>query len=241
MTGEDERHDRPAARPIDAAFAEEGPELPLSLSKLPPGRHRLPRHFVEQNQRNRILLAALNSFGSRRYAEVSVKDLVVEAHLSRASFYNYFPDRESCLVATYEEVVAWIKDSLRAGSTEGAPWPSRVRSTTERIVAVLAEDARLARICALEAPHGPEQVRARHEEELDDLAGLLRAGREERPWGSRLPDSMEALLLGGAVSLVGRAVLVEGGPSRELGTEIAEILLIPYLGAGQARRLVGRA
>ncbi|HTT95762.1 MAG TPA: TetR/AcrR family transcriptional regulator [Solirubrobacterales bacterium] len=210
------------------------------MSKLPPGRHRLPRHFVEQNQRNRILLAGLNSFGTRRYTEVSVKDLVVEAHLSRATYYKYFPDRETCLAAVYEEVVSWIRDSLRDGPAESGPWPSRVRSATERIVAILAEDRRLARICALEAPLGPEKVRVRHERELGDLAALLRAGRRESPWGSRLPDSLETLLLAGAVSLVGRALVLEGGPSEELGTVIAEILLVPYVGGADASRLVGR-
>ncbi|HEY2715590.1 MAG TPA: TetR/AcrR family transcriptional regulator [Solirubrobacterales bacterium] len=214
----------------------EGFPRPPARAKLPAGRHSLPRQFVEQNQRSRILLGALDVFGGEGLAAARVQDVITGASVSRATFYKYFSDKEECMAALHEEVVSWLADEAREASGPSPDWPSAVRAVSERVVGLLAADPRVARVCAVEAPVAGDPIRRRHEAALADLAGALRKGRSERPWGKELPRSLEALLLAGALGMVSRTVVFGHRPGpKALARQLPEMLLIPYLGAEDAR------
>jgi len=65
-----------------------GYRLPPALARLPADRGRLRRELVEYEQRDRILLAALAVFAAKGFAATTVKDLIEEAAVSRATFYK---------------------------------------------------------------------------------------------------------------------------------------------------------
>ena len=48
-------------------------------SRLPSGRHNLPREFVVRSQRDRLLDSMAQACAEKRYAEVSVADIVSRA------------------------------------------------------------------------------------------------------------------------------------------------------------------
>jgi AcrR family transcriptional regulator len=216
-----------------------GYRLPPALARLPADRGRLRREFVEQNQRDTILLAALSVFGVKGLAAATVKDLVDEAEVSRATFYKFFGDKDACLLGLEEEVVGWLEEEAHEAARGTGDWPAVVTAVTRRLVWLLLDDPRVARLCAIETLLGGPEARARREAALDGLAAGLRRGREERPWGDDLPESLESLLVRGALALVAKKVAY--GPDIDapvLADEIAEIVLIPYLGAEDARRVV---
>jgi AcrR family transcriptional regulator len=219
-----------------------GPEherfpLPPALAKIPPGRQRLPRQFVEQNQRNRIILAALDVFGGKGYAASTVHDLITAASLSRTTFYKYFEDKEACFRAAHEEILAWLEDEAREAARGVSDWRRAVLSVSERLIVLLSEDPRLARICTVEWVLGGDEARSRQEVALGELAAALRKGRAERSSGRSLPQALETFVLGGAVSVLSRAVVYGLEPDVEsLVRELAEAILTPYLGAEEARR-----
>lgn len=202
------------------------------MSRLPPGPHRLPRELVRDNQRRRILLAALEVFAERGVATATVKDLIRRAHVSRATFYESFADKEACLVALHEDVLDWIWEEVAGAVTESADWPGQVRVAVTRTLELLAADPRLAVICVVEGPATTvPQVRARHERMIEELSRSLRAGRAEIRHGEELPEILEAGLVHGAIYLAGRSVVYREGPDPvTLGKEIAELLLFPYSG-----------
>jgi AcrR family transcriptional regulator len=213
--------------------------LPPALAKLPVDRSRLRREFVEGEQRDRILLAALTVFGAKGYVAATVKDLIGEAGVSRATFYKFFGDKDACLLALAEEVLGWLEDEARDAARGAADWPEAVTAVTRRVVELLRDDPRVARLCGIELLLGDADVRARRDAALDALAAALRLGRRERPWGESLPRSLEALLVQGASTLAASRIAYGADPSAEaLADELPEIVLISYLGAEDARRAV---
>ncbi len=213
--------------------------LPPALARLPQDRGRLRREFVEQNQRDKILLAALTVIGTKGFAATTVKDLVDEALVSRATFYKFFPDKDACLLALVEAAVGWLEEEARDAAGGVADWADGVRVVTRRLVELFLEDPRLARLCGIELLLGGPEVRARRDAALAALAAGLRRGREERPWGKSLPRSLEPLLVQGALALVARKIAHGPDPSaKALADELPEIILISYLGAEDARRAV---
>jgi AcrR family transcriptional regulator len=214
--------------------------LPPALAKLSADPSQLRRDFVEQNQRDRILLAALEVFGTKGSAAATVKELVAEAGVSRATFYKLFADLDACLIALEEEVLDWLGQQAReAAAAKEGDWPGAVTAVTRRLIEELRADSRLARLCGVELLFGGVEVRVGLEAALDQLAEGLRRGRDERPWGKDLPPLLELVLVRGAVSLVAtKIVFGTDSSARAVVDELPEVILIAYLGAEDARRAV---
>ncbi len=69
---------------------------------------------------------------------------------------------------------------------------------------------------------------------------MLREGRERNPEAAGLPALTETLLVGGAAYVVRGTLLAELPlPVGRLERELVEILLSPYLGSAEARRIAG--
>src|SRR6476620_2206174 len=199
------------------------------MARLPPGPHRLPRELVRENQRRRILEAALDVFAERGYVATTVKDLIRVARVSRATFYEAFADKEACMDALHAEVLARLAQQVGAAVATPADWDAKVRTAVARAVGLLADNPRLAAVCAVEAPASRiPSVRARHERVVGELCRALRDGRVG-PRGNELPEILEPALVCGAIYLVGRSIACgEGRDAGALGSELAELMLIPY-------------
>ena len=133
--------------------------------QLPPGRHGLPRSFVIQNQRERILAAVADVTSSASYAEMSVEDIIVTAGISRRTFYEHFKNKHSAFLAAYDEAAG---RSARGGE-RGLRVAHDLRSSacgpaSRRFSALLAADPAFARMCIVEVmAAGPEAVERRNE------------------------------------------------------------------------------
>lgn len=62
--------------------------------------------------RKNILRASRRLFSQKGYEETMMEDIAVRAEVSRATIYNYFPNKESLLIGTADEVIERIRDSL---------------------------------------------------------------------------------------------------------------------------------
>ena len=106
------------ARLGSGALAGLPPEL--AMARLPPGRHGLPRAFVAQNQRLRLLAAMLRVLPAYGYPAVTIGHLTGEAGVSRAAFYQHFAGKEECFLATYEVASRWFCESVERSAADGA-------------------------------------------------------------------------------------------------------------------------
>jgi Bacterial regulatory proteins, tetR family len=74
--------------------------------KLPSGRHTLPRERVVRSQRDRLLDAMAEICASDGYGAATVAAIVARAGVSRKTFSEQFTDREACLLAAYDAILA---------------------------------------------------------------------------------------------------------------------------------------
>lgn len=201
-------------------------------TKLPPGPHQLPRELVRANQRRRILLASLDVFGHRGFEAATVKDLLGGAHVSRATFYEVFADKEDCMVALHDELLTWLWEEAAAAVAQAPGWEAEVRLAVARAVKLLSGDPRLAVVCAVEGPVSRiPRVRARHQRLMEDLCQGLRKGREGSSHGEQLPELLETALVCGAIYLIGQKVVRERGVDVDtLAAELTALMLVPYRG-----------
>jgi len=213
------------------------PELPLS--RLPPGRHNLPRAFIVRNQRFRIIAAMLQILPRHGYPATTIGHVTQEAGVSRAAFYQQFEGKEECFLATYDLAGQWLCERVEGAVSSDDEWPVRVRTGVSEALRLLAANPAIAHLIAVEALQAGPAARERQQARLAGFAEALRAGRSARPG---LPAELEELLLGGVLSLIAR--YVDSGRAKQLAdatSELVQYLLIPYLGLEETRQLADPA
>jgi AcrR family transcriptional regulator len=211
----------------------------LALSRLPVGRHGLPRSFVVRNQRLRLVAAMLRVLPQHGYPAITIGHLTREAGVSRSAFYGQFASKEECFLVTYDLAAGWLCERVEAAAAEDEDWPVRVHAGVAEALRLLGANPAVAHLIAVEALQAGSAARRRRQACLTRLAEALRA---DRPSDTELPAELEQLLVGGALAHVAR--YVDAGEVERLPDATAELihyLLIPYLDPVETRRIADQA
>jgi AcrR family transcriptional regulator/DNA-binding MarR family transcriptional regulator len=188
-------------------------------------------------QRARLLAAAVRAIDEFGYADTSVSVITARARVSRRTFYDLFPNREACLAAALEDVLALVAVDLAAVGLGGLGWRERVRAGLWAILSFLDREPVLARMCVVQALRGGPRVLERREAILARLAGVVDEGRLENPRAARCSRLTAEGLVGAAFSIVyARLLRGEQKPLTGLLGELMEMIVLPYLGPAAARR-----
>jgi AcrR family transcriptional regulator len=208
-----------------------------STMRPPPGRHPLPKEFIAQHQRARIISALAEETVEKGYRAVTVADIVRRAGIARNTFYENFSSKEDCFLAASEFAV---KEALRRvvdAASKVDTWPARVNSGLSAFLHYVASEPALARTCIVEALSAGPAAQERYEQSLQAFIPLLRIGREESPHGEDLPETLEETIIGGMFWVIyQRIVLGETDQIEALLPDLVDFALTPYIGAESAQR-----
>jgi AcrR family transcriptional regulator len=209
-----------------------------ALGPLPAGRHGFSREQVAHNQRERLISGLATAVAGRGYQAVTITHITKQARVSRRVFYANFESKEECFLAAFEVVAGHIRE-LAAAATAGLEgWPQQAVSATRAVLAFLAAEPDLARLCLVESQSAGAEVSARLHEAVHEAVPFLERGRVERPSGPDLPPTTEESTIGAMVMLASRKVAAgEATQLEDLLPDFAEFILAPYLGADEATRL----
>lgn len=188
-------------------------------------------------QRSRLLAAAVGAIDELGYASTTVADVTSRARVSRRTFYELFANREECLVAVLEDVVALIKGEISRAGIEGLPWRERVRAGLWAILEFFDREPALARVCVVQALSGGRAVLERREQILGALAAVVDEGRLEGTRGGECTSLTAEGLVGAGFAIVyARLLRGESRPLTDLLGELVGMIVLPYQGPAAARR-----
>lgn len=210
----------------------------MASSRLPPGRHGLSREYVAEHQRGRVLAAMAEVVAKRGYRNTAISRICTAAGIARNTFYEYFPDKEQCFLATFDHGVELGRERIERAADGLDSWPEQMRAGFRAVLDLIAEEPALARFCIVEVLSAGPAAIARYEETIAELIPLLARGRE---WGPRRGEdavAIEETVVRGLVWMLYRRLVVnEARGIAMLLPEMIEFGLAPYLGDEQARRL----
>jgi AcrR family transcriptional regulator len=159
---------------------------------------------AKAGQRERLLRAMAQAAARYGYGSVSVARVIEGAGVSRATFYEHFPDKEACFLAAFEQVSARIERGLVKAEADRAP-ATNAPELIGRLLADIARDPAAARIVLVEALAGGPAVRGAHTRLMSAAEAALEsclANAEDLP---RLAISGRAVLEGAGGILTMRA------------------------------------
>jgi AcrR family transcriptional regulator len=202
------------------------------------GRRRGNQEGSSEQQRERLIDAFTKTAAERGYARTGAAEVAAEAGLPHETFYRHFPDLQRCLAASYdayfERLLAHIEDACH-GERE---WPERVKTAVGASLEFVVETASRARLFSVEAVSAGPALLERRFASTTRLAARLERIRAHCPRGAALPGATEWVLVAGVHSRISAHLLAEEAHVlTDLGPELVELLLSPYLGEQEARRL----
>jgi AcrR family transcriptional regulator len=200
-------------------------------------RGGFPRGQVADIQRSRLLAAAVGTVEELGYAGATVARITGRAGVSRRTFYELFGNREECLAAVLDDVVAAIQSEIVAAGIGRLAWRERVRRGLWTILSFLDRESALARVCVVQALRGGPVLLERREAILARLAAIVDEGRFEGVRGAQCSPLTAEGLVGAAFAIVyARLLRGEQGPLTGLLGELMGMVVLPYQGAAAARR-----
>jgi AcrR family transcriptional regulator len=173
----------------------------LREGRLPPGPGR-PRAEVQRNQRERLFAAMVAVASEKGYAQTSANDLAQVSGVSSRTFYNLFGDKETCFLATLEEILTPAQAITAAKMRQEGSWEERARGAMRTFVKLLVDQPAAARMCLVEAyAAGPAATR-KIDETLASFEELMQLAFAERPGQAEMPTEMTKAMMGGLRKII---------------------------------------
>src|SRR5262249_38140989 len=201
------------------------------LGPLPRGHHGLPRAFVVQHQRERLMAALAEVVAERGYRRTTVADIIRVARVSRRAFYEQFESKESCFLATLRVAIDELCGRMREAAAPEERWELRIRAATAAGVEFLAAEPDLARLLLTESARGGPGSAAVYRPLPPQLEPALPGADRHGPRAG--PEQVGAA---GAIPILPRALGAGEDPSA-LVPGGAAFTPTPYLGAEPAEEV----
>lgn len=190
------------------------------------------------SERDRIVAAFGRAAAERGYRELKVETVAQYADLPRERIEAHFESLESGLLATQRAFLERLRLDAVDGCTASADWPRRIRSALVSVLESLAESSELARVLSVEVAGASLGAAENRFQVLDGFAAVLAEGRVNFPAAADLPPLMEQMIVGGLASIVARHLLTEEMDELlAVAPELVELVLTPYVGSAEARRV----
>lgn len=202
---------------------------------LPRGRSAMPPAEAAAARRRRLLDATARLAATEGYAALTVARIAAAARVPRSAFYSHFEGKEEALLEAQTEALREGIAAAAAAYSPVAPWPRRVWSAGEALLADVAANADYARLDFVESyAAGPVAVRRRHQNQMA-FAIFVEDGHRHVPGATPLPRACSQAIAGAVFGLM-RALLVAGQTERMLSLLPAATYTIvtPFIGAGEA-------
>ena len=196
---------------------------PSGRRGLPRGPQALPREQVAAHQRERLYEAMIEAVDEQGFVASTISDLVKRAGVSRRSFYEHFENKEECLLATYDSLVAGLTERIVAGYDPKAPWTEQIERLVRAIFDASSERPDAARLVSVEmGAAGPVGIE-RWARDADRLTRFVSSMFERAPIEGTVPDPVARAIVG-ALRTILYARVRRRRSSKALKTELQKLI-----------------
>jgi AcrR family transcriptional regulator/DNA-binding MarR family transcriptional regulator len=210
------------------------------------GRALVARDRIADIQRARIISAAVQVACEHGAGRLTVAHVVARAGVSRRTFYEVFRDSEECLLASLEQALVCASERVSPAYRASERWRERMRAGLGALLELFDEDPLLARLLVVESSSAGRSVLELRSSVIGLLIDAVDEGRTEARSTAGIARLTAEGVVGGVLSVLrarieGHQLMDEGSePLVGLLRALMSMIVLPYLGAGAARRELER-
>ncbi len=188
-----------------------------STGTLTPHRepHSEPGRSGGCDQRSRLLDAILTIVASDGYGGAKIGEIAGYAGVSRATFYDFFKDKQECFNAAHQQLARRVGERIEEEITRADP-ARAAHAAVEAIAALSQHEPQVLSFLTHEALLAGEHARAQHDQLLARLERAIEDAWERAPQEQPAPDVPARALLGGTVRLYCMQARREDLPAADL-------------------------
>jgi AcrR family transcriptional regulator len=174
----------------------------LRSRKMRPGRGNRPEDS-DRSQRERLFGALVAISSERGYEATRIADLVKLAGVSRAAFYEHFADKQECLLAAMDALVAPSIEVIE--KAEDAPsGEARLRQAVRAFLELIAAQPAAAKMCFVEVYAVGQEGEAAIGRAVDAFERFGVSQLEQIPGREGIPPQMVRAIVGGIQKVISK-------------------------------------
>lgn len=205
-------------------------------ARVPQAYNGAVRERLADLQRARIVSAMVDVAAQRGAGSVTVAHVVERSGVSRRTFYENFEDREHCLLASFERALTLTSQRVIPAYESENGWSGRIRAGLITFLAFCDQEPSLARMLVCESQASGPRVAQRRADILERLTRIVDQGRKEGKAENLSPLAAEGTIGGLLAVIQARLTEAKRKPLISLTNELMSMIVLPYMGAGAARR-----
>ncbi|HEX5927238.1 MAG TPA: TetR/AcrR family transcriptional regulator [Baekduia sp.] len=141
---------------------------------LPSGNRGIAPERVAHHQRMRLMGAMLHACAQHGYAAVTIPELSRLASVSLRDFYEHFPSKEACFLATHDEAVHQGTARVSAAFRAQGDWRKGLAAAFDEYFAVVCDEPAAAELVIIEALTAGPKARDHRRQAMRAFERMLR-------------------------------------------------------------------
>ncbi|HEU4737115.1 MAG TPA: helix-turn-helix domain-containing protein, partial [Solirubrobacterales bacterium] len=183
-----------------------------------------------------ILASAVNVFGKQGFDRTAVEDVIGPAGVSRRTFYDLFSDKDEAFCEAHKCALELLDEQVKRACRSERQWPLEIAVGIATALEWADSNPTLASLLVGGLSMAGPRAAHCHDLLVARFAPRLRLGRNFG--GVLLPPSQEEMSIAGISGVVALHVDSQDGDSLvALAPQLVELVLGPYIGVKEARRV----
>jgi AcrR family transcriptional regulator len=216
--------------------------------RLPSGRHDLPRQFIVQNQRERIVDATASIVAEKGLASLTIPEIARRANVSHQTFYEMYPTKHDAFLGTQKVGLHQaLLVTVQAYEENKDDWPRGVAAGLRALLGYLASEPAHSHLILVDTfAASPEAIEIR-DTSIHAFAAYLQPGYHYASKGrandnAKVPGVAPEAIAGGIWQVLN--FYIEDERTDELPDVASQLIyaaLTPFLGPKDAAKAARRA
>lgn len=127
----------------------------------------------EIDHRSRLLAGLAAVLKSKRYQDITIADIAAAAQVSRRTIYEYFANKDECLLALADQTSEVIMMEMARALDDSKSWPALVRDITAAYLRLIDAQPQLTKVLYVELGAMGEAGVEKRRQVASQFAGFL--------------------------------------------------------------------
>jgi AcrR family transcriptional regulator len=211
--------------------------------RLPSGRHDLPRQFIVQNQRERIVDATASIVAEKGLSNLTIPEIAKRANVSHHTFYEMYPTKHDAFLGAQKVGMHQaLLVMAQAYDAHKDDWPQGVAAGLRALLQYLASEPAHSHLILVDTfAATPEAIEIRDRSLHAFAASYLQPGYRRASKDREVPAIVPEAITGGIWQVLNHYIEDERiGELPDVAPQLIYAALTPFLGPRDAAKVARR-